>query len=113
MDRGPRLQDDTAGYTLNVLHGILRLRTLRTHQGRGYSGLELCVRYLCGAGYQTWVSCTGGGFPLTELPTPPWVLDNEKSREKKQNCVVSILCKIGKKTQAWGGTGTQAEAGAL
>lgn len=42
MDGGPRLQDDTAGYTLNVLHGILWLRTLRTHQGRGYPGLE-CV----------------------------------------------------------------------
>lgn len=45
MDGGPRLQEDIVGNTLNVLRGILWLLTLRTHHGRGYPGLELCVHH--------------------------------------------------------------------
>lgn len=45
MDRGPRLQDDTVGDTLNVFRVILWLLTLRTHHSRGYPGLELCAHH--------------------------------------------------------------------
>lgn len=59
----------------------------------------------CGAGYQTWVLCIGVSFLPAELnPQPPlWALVSEKA-EKMQNCVLSILCKIWKKDEAWGGT---------